>query len=349
MRGAERRPPRAPRRRLRWLANVLIAQSDDVARRSGLRPLAEPSRSRGGLRVRAPRLSRLQAQLLHAYRTWALSPVEATRAALSRIEKLERGPQRLPRAVDADGAMEVAQASEARWGRGEPRGLLDGVPVSIKRHPADAGRADALRLAHGARRSGVAGRSLRRSRECASTGGDSREDDHARARPQVRQPTVPLTGIHPEPVEPSSAAPAAAAAAPPPRWPRGSARWRWQLTVGARSASRRRGAASSVTSPPPAAFPSGRRPGGERSRTCGPSGPHRGGRRAPPHRAGGSDRRDPVAPARGRPRLLGSDWKTVWRATRSPTAPTSGWPEVEPEIAASVEEAARTLEGSAPG
>jgi aspartyl-tRNA(Asn)/glutamyl-tRNA(Gln) amidotransferase subunit A len=34
--------------------------------------------------------------------------------------------------VDAEGALAAAKASEARWARGAPCGLLDGVPVSIK-------------------------------------------------------------------------------------------------------------------------------------------------------------------------------------------------------------------------
>ena len=33
---------------------------------------------------------------------------------------------------DPDSAMAVARASEARWQKGEPQGLLDGVPVAIK-------------------------------------------------------------------------------------------------------------------------------------------------------------------------------------------------------------------------
>ena len=70
-------------------------------------------------------------QLLHAYRTKALSPVEATRSALSRIEALN-GPLNAYCRLDAEGALEAARASEARWSRNEPRGLLDGVPVSIK-------------------------------------------------------------------------------------------------------------------------------------------------------------------------------------------------------------------------
>ena len=70
-------------------------------------------------------------QLLQAYRTKALSPVEATRSTLSRIEALNGRLNAYCR-VDADGAVEAARASEARWARGEPRGLLDGVPVSVK-------------------------------------------------------------------------------------------------------------------------------------------------------------------------------------------------------------------------
>src|SRR5512139_1914090 len=71
------------------------------------------------------------AQLLAAYRARTLSPVEATRAILERIERLN------PRLnayclVDADGALAAARASEARWQRGAPRGALDGVPVSVK-------------------------------------------------------------------------------------------------------------------------------------------------------------------------------------------------------------------------
>jgi aspartyl-tRNA(Asn)/glutamyl-tRNA(Gln) amidotransferase subunit A len=70
-------------------------------------------------------------QLLHAYRTKTLSPLEATRSVLSRIEALN-GALNAYCHLDAEGALEAARASEARWSRNEPRGLLDGVPVSIK-------------------------------------------------------------------------------------------------------------------------------------------------------------------------------------------------------------------------
>ncbi len=70
-------------------------------------------------------------ELLNAYRARTLSPVEATAAVLARIGRLD------PRVnafclVDEAAALTAARASEARWTRNEPRGALDGVPVSIK-------------------------------------------------------------------------------------------------------------------------------------------------------------------------------------------------------------------------
>jgi len=69
--------------------------------------------------------------LLDLYRRRALSPVEATRLLLDRLEALQ------PRInafciVDRDGAMAAAHASEERWRRREAAGRLDGVPVTIK-------------------------------------------------------------------------------------------------------------------------------------------------------------------------------------------------------------------------
>ncbi len=70
-------------------------------------------------------------ELVAAYRAKSLSPVEATQAALDRIEAHN---ERLNAfyLVDAEGALTAAAASEARWQRGEPIGLIDGVPTSIK-------------------------------------------------------------------------------------------------------------------------------------------------------------------------------------------------------------------------
>jgi aspartyl-tRNA(Asn)/glutamyl-tRNA(Gln) amidotransferase subunit A len=70
-------------------------------------------------------------ELLEGYRKKAFSPVEATAAVLKRIEALN------PRfnafnLVAGEEALEAAREAEARWTSGSPKGLLDGVPVSIK-------------------------------------------------------------------------------------------------------------------------------------------------------------------------------------------------------------------------
>jgi aspartyl-tRNA(Asn)/glutamyl-tRNA(Gln) amidotransferase subunit A len=69
-------------------------------------------------------------ELLDAYRKHDLSPVEVTQAVLERIAKLN--PVLNAFNLVSERAMEDAKASEARWLAGQPRGLLDGVPVSIK-------------------------------------------------------------------------------------------------------------------------------------------------------------------------------------------------------------------------
>jgi aspartyl-tRNA(Asn)/glutamyl-tRNA(Gln) amidotransferase subunit A len=70
-------------------------------------------------------------ELLRRYRTRELSPREATRAALDQIDALDPAVNAFC-LVDADRALAQAAESEQRWLRGEPRGRLDGVPVSIK-------------------------------------------------------------------------------------------------------------------------------------------------------------------------------------------------------------------------
>ena len=69
--------------------------------------------------------------LLAQYRRKVLSPVEATKAALAQIEALNPKLNAFC-LVDADAALAAARASEARWLRGEPIGVVDGVPVSVK-------------------------------------------------------------------------------------------------------------------------------------------------------------------------------------------------------------------------
>ncbi|MEV0405059.1 amidase [Actinoallomurus sp. NPDC050550] len=70
-------------------------------------------------------------ELVTAYANRSLSPVEVVDAVLDRIERLDP----LVNAfclVDGDTARAQAREAQERWRRGEPQGLLDGVPVSIK-------------------------------------------------------------------------------------------------------------------------------------------------------------------------------------------------------------------------
>lgn len=71
------------------------------------------------------------AELLDRYRAKSVSPVEATRAALARIDRHDDKVNAFCH-LDADGAMAAAREAEARWARGEPRGLIDGVPLGVK-------------------------------------------------------------------------------------------------------------------------------------------------------------------------------------------------------------------------
>jgi aspartyl-tRNA(Asn)/glutamyl-tRNA(Gln) amidotransferase subunit A len=77
-------------------------------------------------------LTRLSAtRLLAAYRGKEISPLEVTRAVLERIEAFDPQVNAFC-LVDAARAIDAARASEARWQRGEPRGLVDGVPATVK-------------------------------------------------------------------------------------------------------------------------------------------------------------------------------------------------------------------------
>ncbi|MGW7065882.1 amidase [Streptomyces sp. NPDC054855] len=70
-------------------------------------------------------------QLVEAYRKGEFSPVDATRATLRRAEEVQPAVNAFVR-VDGEEALAQAEESAGRWRRGEPRGLLDGVPVTVK-------------------------------------------------------------------------------------------------------------------------------------------------------------------------------------------------------------------------
>jgi aspartyl-tRNA(Asn)/glutamyl-tRNA(Gln) amidotransferase subunit A len=76
-------------------------------------------------------LSLSAAELIQHYRARTLSPVEVTRAALERIAQLQPTYNAFVLVGEED-AMRDARASEARWRRGEPAGLVDGLPTTVK-------------------------------------------------------------------------------------------------------------------------------------------------------------------------------------------------------------------------
>ena len=65
------------------------------------------------------------------YRDRSASPLEATRAALDRIERFNAKVNAYVH-VDPEGAEKAAGASARRWGQGKPLSPIDGVPVSLK-------------------------------------------------------------------------------------------------------------------------------------------------------------------------------------------------------------------------
>ncbi len=71
------------------------------------------------------------ARLLALYRRGKLSPVEVVGECLRRLEGYE-GALNAFVLYDPEKALAMARAAESRWKRGEPLGLLDGLPVAIK-------------------------------------------------------------------------------------------------------------------------------------------------------------------------------------------------------------------------
>lgn len=79
------------------------------------------------------------AELLAAYRSGELSPVDVMQAVLDQAGRRE-GELHALCAIDADGALAAARASEARWRTGTAL-ALDGVPVTLKENIAVPGAA----------------------------------------------------------------------------------------------------------------------------------------------------------------------------------------------------------------
>lgn len=75
------------------------------------------------------RLSALE--LIDAYRSGTLTPLQAMRGCLARIDAVNPKLNAFV-ALQAEAAIEQAEASSARWRSGAPLGTLDGVPLAVK-------------------------------------------------------------------------------------------------------------------------------------------------------------------------------------------------------------------------
>ena len=70
-------------------------------------------------------------ELLARYRAKTLSPVAVVEETIRRLETYEAALNAFV-LYDPESALAAARASEARWAKGAPQGLLDGIPVAIK-------------------------------------------------------------------------------------------------------------------------------------------------------------------------------------------------------------------------
>ena len=77
-------------------------------------------------------------ELIGLYRAKRLSPVEAVKATLARIERFN-GAVNAYCHLEPEGALAAAKSSEQRWMAGAPKGLADGVPLGVKDNIAVAG------------------------------------------------------------------------------------------------------------------------------------------------------------------------------------------------------------------
>ena len=70
-------------------------------------------------------------ELLELFERKEASPVEAIKAVLERVEERDKDINAFI-LVDEESALAQARDSEERWSNGNPKGLLDGVPISLK-------------------------------------------------------------------------------------------------------------------------------------------------------------------------------------------------------------------------
>jgi aspartyl-tRNA(Asn)/glutamyl-tRNA(Gln) amidotransferase subunit A len=71
------------------------------------------------------------ANLLDLYEWKTVSPIEATKAVFKRISEVDDKVNAFSH-LNEEAALKSAAESEARWLRGEARGIVDGIPVTVK-------------------------------------------------------------------------------------------------------------------------------------------------------------------------------------------------------------------------
>ena len=71
------------------------------------------------------------AKLVELYKSKKLSPVEVANDVLGRIQTVNKFVNAFVK-INEETAIIEARESEKRWMAGEPSGLLDGVPITIK-------------------------------------------------------------------------------------------------------------------------------------------------------------------------------------------------------------------------
>jgi aspartyl-tRNA(Asn)/glutamyl-tRNA(Gln) amidotransferase subunit A len=79
-------------------------------------------------------------ELVNAYRRRELSPVDVMQSVLAQVERWEPHLH-ATYLLRPEAALMQARASETRWSRNEPCGMLDGVPLTLKDNVATAGDA----------------------------------------------------------------------------------------------------------------------------------------------------------------------------------------------------------------
>jgi aspartyl-tRNA(Asn)/glutamyl-tRNA(Gln) amidotransferase subunit A len=203
-----------------------------------------------------PHLHELTAsELLAAYAAKTLSPVEVTRDVLAHIAAWE--PQlHATYALNPEAALAQAEASQARWLKGQPCGPLDGVPTTIKENIATQGVPMPI---------GTAASLLTPALLDAPPAARLREAGAVilgkTTMPDYGMLSSGLSSFHPLTRNPWDLrkTPVAAALAQPPQPPQATARCTLAPTSVARCACPQAGAASLRSSPAWAASPSIRR------------------------------------------------------------------------------------------